>query len=124
MHALGHGGSTTLAQALAGLAQAVARMRFLDAIALAAGQDGEILRVAVDQVLRDGADVGDEAVEKVEGHALADNDTEDLCLLLVGRERVVGDDVLFGSEQVGDGLLLDVWEFLLEFIREAECDHG
>lgn len=37
----------------------------------------------------DGADVGDEVVDHVEGHALADDDAKDLGVLFTGREGVV-----------------------------------
>ena len=51
--------------------------------------DLEVDLVAVHDVLSHREDVGDQAVEQVHGHGLADDDAQDLGGVLFGRERVV-----------------------------------
>lgn len=87
-------------------------------------EHGQIDGIAAHQRFRHADDVGDQHVEQIERHALADDDPQDLRLLLVGRERVVGDDVLLRPEQGGQGSLLDVGVILLEAVGEAEGHHG
>lgn len=53
--------------------------------------------VRVHELLGGGDDVGDETVEQIQRHALADDDAENLCLLALGGKWVVGDDVLLGA---------------------------
>lgn len=51
--------------------------------------DLEVDLVAVDNVLGHGEDVGDQAVEQVQGHGLADDNAQDLGGIFFGREGVV-----------------------------------
>lgn len=51
--------------------------------------DLEVDLVAVDDVLGHGEDVGDQAIEQVQGHGLADDDAQDLGGIFFGREGVV-----------------------------------
>lgn len=52
-------------------------------------EGGEVDGVGVDELLGDGDDVCDEAVEEVEGHAFAYDDAEDFGGLFGGGEGVV-----------------------------------
>jgi hypothetical protein len=51
--------------------------------------DLEVDLVAVDDVLGHGEDVGDQAVEQVQRHGLADDDAQDFGAFFFGREGVV-----------------------------------
>lgn len=57
----------------------------------------EIDRISVHQLFGNGYDVRDEAIQKVERHAFADDDTEDLCSLAGRGERVVCSSELVGQ---------------------------
>lgn len=69
-------------------------------------------------------DIGDEAVNHVGSDALTDDDTEDVDVLKVGRELVVGDNPALGAEERLDPLLLDVWVLGAVRLREAEGHDG
>ena len=92
------------------------RIFFLCAGILALTQNREIRLIIVNQVLRRSTDIRDQPIQKIERHAFADHNAKDLDAVFVGRERVVGDDVLLGAEELGDRVLFQMWEFLLEFV--------
>lgn len=70
--------------------------------------DLEVDLVAVDDVLSHGEDVGDEAVEQVQRHGLADDDAQDLGAFFFGREGVV----CFGL----DWLVIDPYDCCMQFV--------
>lgn len=74
------------------------RMLFLDGGGCGL-EGGEVDGVGVDELLGDGDDVCDEAVEEVEGHAFAYDDPEDFGGLFGGGEGVV----FFGLGGIGLG---------------------
>ncbi len=86
-------------------------------------QRGQIHRISLHQPLRHCEDIRDEPIQEVEAHALAHDHAEDLGFPTIGREGVVGDDVLFRAEDVGDAFLLDVGVVLSEVVREVERHH-
>lgn len=61
---------------------------------------------------------------EVLGKLLADDDAEDLDVLGVGRQGVVGHHPLLGAQKRLDPGLFDVRVLLLEFLRELERDDG
>lgn len=69
--------------------QALTRMLLLEMAGSAWMEGCQVDGIRVHQLLRDGADVGDEAVQEVQGHAFADHDAEDLRFFFFGREGVV-----------------------------------
>ena len=69
--------------------QAGRAMLFLDALRVGGLEGGDVDGVRVHERLGHGGDVGDEAVEEVQGHALADDDAEDFRLVFFGWEGVV-----------------------------------
>jgi hypothetical protein len=91
-------------------------MFFLGAGIFALTQNREIRFIIVNQVLRRSTDIRDQSIQKIERHAFADHDAKDLGAVFVWGERVVGDDVLLGAEELGDRVLFQVREFLLEFV--------
>ncbi len=69
--------------------QALARMLLLELAGSAWMEGCQVDGVRVHQLLRGGADVCDEAVQEVQGHAFADDDAEDLGFFFFGGEGVV-----------------------------------
>jgi hypothetical protein len=89
---------------------------FLGAGIFALTQNREIRFIIVNQILRRSTDIRNQSIQKIERHAFADHDAKDLDAVFVGRERVVGDDVLLCAEELGDGILFQMREFLLELV--------
>ncbi len=58
--------------------------------------------VRVHELLRHGTDVCDETVQKVEGHAFADDDAEDFSFFFFGGEGVVWVELLVVCWEVSD----------------------
>ncbi len=121
-----------------------AQMLFLNARGARVLEGREVDRVELHELFGDGDDIGDEAVEQVEGHAFTHHDAEDLGGGAGGWEGVVcwlglltcsaweckekekegartRDDILFHPQQSAHALLLHVAVGPLEVLREMKC---
>ena len=83
----------------------------------------QVHRISVHQLLGDSDDVGNEPIEQVQRHALAYNDAQNLRLLFLWRKRIVRDDVLLGTQESADALLLHVAVVLFKGIRQVESNN-
>ena len=67
--------------------QPLTRMRFLKLTRSL--ERCQVNRIGIDELLRRGADVRDQSVQEVEGHAFSDDDAEDFCLLFCRGKGIV-----------------------------------
>lgn len=74
----------------------------------------------INQRLRHLHNIRHQPIQQIKAHILPDNHSQDLCPILLGRQRVVGNDPLPRPEQQRDSLLLNVRELALELIREPK----
>lgn len=78
----------------------------------------------INQRLRHLHDIRHQPIQQIKAHILPDNHPQDLCPILLGRQRVVGNDPLPRPEEEGDRLLLDVRELALELVGKPKRDNG
>jgi len=81
-------------------------------------------RIFLGQVFGDFNQIADKTVDKGLGHVLTNDNTEDIDLVQIGSETVIGDDPAFDTEEGLNPFLLNVGMLLFEIVREAECDDG
>jgi len=123
MHTLAHGFLATPSLCLF-MIFSNSRMLLLRTRILAAIQDTQICTITLDESLRSRVNIRNQPIQKIETHALSNHQSQNLNVILSGRERVIRDDVLFGAQQVRDGDLFEMRKLFLELIAEAECYNG
>lgn len=72
------------------------------------------------QILRRRANIRNQPIQQIKTHTLPHHDPQNLNLILIRRQRVVGNNILLRPQQVTDILLFDVRKLLLELITETE----
>jgi len=100
------------------------RVLLLSARVFALAEDAQVLVIRVNQPLRRPTDIRNQAIQQIKTHTLPHHHPQNLNLVLIWRQRVIRDDILFSPQQVTDVHLLDVRELLLELVAEAEGDDG
>jgi hypothetical protein len=98
----------------------LAGVHLLNTEVLARLQDTQILGVRLNQALGRLANICNQPIQEIKAHRFPYHHSKNLNILLIRGERIVGNNVLFGSKKVRDGLLFQVWEFFLEFVGESE----